>query len=315
MIRDFLFSIINKEFLIFLFFLVLSTTYWLMSVLNETMEREIIVPVKLSNIPDNAIVLTDETVPLRVTIRDKGYTIAAYLYGEELSTIKLPFANYFKGEQRCIVNTNELNKLVAAQLYSSSKILSIKPERLEFPFNQGQHKRLPIRFRGTVKPADSYHLARITFSPDSVMVYSSQQTLDSLQNVVTEPVNILDFNDTISQKIRIESIKGSKIVPNEVRMTLYPDILVEAAINVPITPINVPEGMVMRTFPSQIQVNYIIGAARYHKISQKNFMVVADYGATNEGEQKQCQLKLVKAPSDARNIKLKANYVDYLLEQ
>ena len=80
MIRDFLFSIINKEFLIFLFFLVLSTTYWLMSVLNETMEREIIVPVKLSNIPDNAIVLTDETVPLRVTIRDKGYTIAAYLY-------------------------------------------------------------------------------------------------------------------------------------------------------------------------------------------------------------------------------------------
>ena len=288
MIRDFLFSIINKEFLIFLFFLVLSTTYWLMSVLNETMEREIIVPVKLSNIPDNAIVLTDETVPLRVTIRDKGYTIAAYLYGEELSTIKLPFANYFKGEQRCIVNTNELNKLVAAQLYSSSKILSIKPERLEFPFNQGQHKRLPIKFRGTVKPADSYHLARITFSPDSVMVYSSQQTLDSLQNVVTEPVNIQDFNDTISRKIRIESIKGSKIVPNEVRMTLYPDILVEATINVPITPINVPEGMVMRTFPSQIQVNYIIGAARYHKISQKNFMVVADYSATNEGEQKQC---------------------------
>ena len=315
MIRDFLFSIINKEFLIFLFFLVLSTTYWLMSVLNETMEREIIVPVKLSNIPDNAIVLTDETVPLRVTIRDKGYTIAAYLYGEELSTIKLPFANYFKGEQKCIVNTNELNKLVAAQLYSSSKILSIKPERLEFPFNQGQHKRLPIKFRGTVKPAESYHLARITFSPDSVMVYSSQQTLDSLQNVVTEPVNILDFNDTISQKIRIESIKGSKIVPNEVRMTLYPDILVEATINVPITPINVPEGMVMRTFPSQIQVNYIIGAARYHKISQKNFMVVADYSATNEGEQKQCQLKLVKAPSDTRNIKLKANYVDYLLEQ
>ena len=73
--------------------------------------------------------------------------------------------------------------------------------------------------------------------------------------------------------------------------------------------------MVMRTFPSQIQVNYIIGAARYHKISPKSFMVVADYAATNEGEQKQCLLKLVKAPSDARNTKLKANYVDYLLEQ
>ena len=315
MIRDFLFSIVNKEFLIFLFFLVLSTTYWLMSVLNETMEREIIVPVKLTNIPDNAIVLTDETVPLRVTVRDKGYTIAAYLYGEELPTIKLPFVTYFKGEQRCVVNTNELNKLVAAQLYSSSKILSIKPERLEFPFNQGQHKRLPIKLQGTVKPADSYHLARISFSPDSVMVYSSQQMLDSLQIVMTEPVNIRDFNDTISQKIKIESIKGSKIVPNEVRMTLYPDILVEATINVPITPINVPEGMVMRTFPSQIQVNYIIGAARYHKINQKSFTVVADYAATNEGEHKQCLLKLVKAPSDARSTKLKANYVDYLLEQ
>ena len=39
-VRDLLFGTFNREFLIFLFFLVLSAAYWFMSVLNDTMERE-----------------------------------------------------------------------------------------------------------------------------------------------------------------------------------------------------------------------------------------------------------------------------------
>ena len=67
-VRNFLLGIFNREFLIFLFFLVLSAVYWFMSVLNDTMEREITIPVQLVNIPRNAIMLNSETAELRVMV-------------------------------------------------------------------------------------------------------------------------------------------------------------------------------------------------------------------------------------------------------
>ena len=56
-IRNFLFSWLNKEFLVFLFFLLLSGIFWLLMTLNETYEKEYYVAVRLSNVPKN-IVLT-----------------------------------------------------------------------------------------------------------------------------------------------------------------------------------------------------------------------------------------------------------------
>ena len=42
MVRDFLFSTANKEFLIFLFFLALSGIFWLFMTLDETYEQEVV---------------------------------------------------------------------------------------------------------------------------------------------------------------------------------------------------------------------------------------------------------------------------------
>ena len=42
--RDFLLRLLNKEFLVFLFFLLVSTAFWFMTTLNETYEKEIKIP-------------------------------------------------------------------------------------------------------------------------------------------------------------------------------------------------------------------------------------------------------------------------------
>ena len=78
-VRNFLFSSVNKEFLIFLFFLFLSSIFWLMMALNETYEQEIKVPVRLVNVPKNAVLTTEMEDTVRVTVRDKGFTLATYM--------------------------------------------------------------------------------------------------------------------------------------------------------------------------------------------------------------------------------------------
>ena len=76
MVRSTMFAIVNKEFLIFLFFLALSGVFWLLMALNETYEMEYSIPVSLNGVPKNAIITTPMADTVKVTVRDKGYTLA-----------------------------------------------------------------------------------------------------------------------------------------------------------------------------------------------------------------------------------------------
>ena len=46
-----MFSNVNKQFVVFLFFLFLSGIFWLIMTLNETYERDIKIPLRITNIP------------------------------------------------------------------------------------------------------------------------------------------------------------------------------------------------------------------------------------------------------------------------
>lgn len=314
-IRDFLFSTFNKEFLIFLFFLVLSSAYWLMSVLNETMEREVIIPVQLVGVPKNVIVIGDSALSVRAVVRDKGYALATYKYGEKIRPIKIPFSTYARSTDKVTVNPSELQRIVRDLLYGSSRVVSLKPERLEIPYNFGLRKRVPVKMLGEVKTSDNYYLARVEFQPESVYVYASARLLDSITVAYTVRQNIDNINDTITHNVALKRVNGARYFPSDVKMTLFTDIMTEAVTMVPVTAVNVPAGSILRTFPSQVQVRFVIGASQYKQIDESDFRVEADYATTNEGTADKCQLRLIKTPREARNPMLIQSEVDYLIEQ
>lgn len=314
-VRDFLFGTFNKEFLIFLFFLVLSSAYWLMSVLNDTMEREITIPVQLVNVPKNVIVIGDSIQDLRVVVRDKGYAVANYRFGDRLKPIRISFSNYAHTGDKVTVTNTELSKMVRDQLYGSTRLVSIKPDHLEICFNMGLRKLVPVKLLGKVNTSDNYYLARVEFSPDSVYIYASKHLLDSIHTAYTERQKISEVEDTLTKQVPLKAIKGVKFVPATVSMTLYTDIMTEAVTMVPITPANVPAGKLLRMFPSQVQVRYVIGASQYKQIQESDFSVIADYETTTDGTADKCKLRLVKSPRAARNPMILISEVDYLIEQ
>lgn len=313
--RDFLFGTFNREFLIFLFFLVLSAAYWLMLVLNDSMERDIEVPVQLVGVPQNVVVTSDTAMTVRVTVRDKGFTMMAYYYGDRISKVRIPFAVYASENNKCTVSNSDLQKMVSQQLYTSTRIVACNPGKLEFMFSYGKPKRVPVKLSGAVRASDQYYVANVRFEPDYVNVYSSHQLLDSISAAYTENINLKDIKDTMRVSVPLKRIKNSKVVPSKVTMIISPDIFVEATISVPITPVHFPTGAVLRTFPSAVDVHYVIGASKYKEIDSNQFVVTADYETTQGGSLDKCQLKLTQSPRDARNPRLAVQQVDYLLEQ
>ena len=311
-VRNFLFSGLNKEFLIFLFFLALSGTFWLMMTLNETMEREFKIPVRLSGVPRNAVITGELPDTVRVTVRDKGFTLVTY----DFRPLVFRFSNYAdEDEGKGVIPLTDVQKQVLSQMYGSSKLLQVKPGAFDFYFTYGTSKKVPVVFRGKITTNKSYYLAHTEFYPSMVTVYANKQQLDKLQTVEIEPFNYRNLQDTIRQAVKIRKIRGVKIVPPTVRLSVYPDVLTEEAIDVPITAINMPPGMVLRTFPSKVTVRFTIGASLFRTIKPNLFKVVVDYEELAANPSDKCTLQLRSVPRSVSKASLEIERVDYLLEQ
>lgn len=316
LIRDFLFSRTNKEFLIFVFFIALSGIFWLSMTLNETYEQEFSIPVTVVGVPKNVVLTSEETDTIRMTIRDKGITLAAYMYGDMLKNVKINFKPYAHSNGTGIVTTSELQKIVYQHLVSSSKIISTKPDKLEFFYNYGANKRVPVRWTGRVIPEDLYFISRVKYYPDSVDVYASQTLLDSISVVYSEHLNYVNFRDTLVVNANLEKIKGVKMVPDHIKMEFFTDVLTEEKLDgIPVEGINMPPGKILRTFPMKVTVSFVTGVSVYRSLKPEDFTIVADYDEIAANPSEKCRIYVKKSPPGISRVHLNINEVDYLIEE
>ena len=314
-VSDFVFSNTNKDFLVFLFFLGLSGIFWLSLTLNETYEREFSIPVSVVDIPKNAVLTSDEVDTIKMTIRDKGIVLVAYQYGDYLNRLRIPFKNYTRNNGSGSVPASELQKLVYQNLVSSSKITACKPDKLEFFYNYGTHKKVPVRWSGRVIPEELYFISRVDYSPDSVTVYASDEKLDSINIIYTETLNYANFRDTLSITCHLAKLKGVKVVPDKVKINFFTDVLTEENIEgVPIQGINLPEGKVLRTFPAKVTVSFVTGVSVFRNLRPEDFTIVADYNEIKRHPSEKCRITLKNVPPGISRARLDVTLVDYLIE-
>lgn len=311
-VRNFLFSGLNKGFLIFLFFFALSGVFWLMMTLNETVEKEYDIPVRLVGVPRNAVLTGDLPDTVHVTIRDKGFTLVAY----DFQPLTFRFGTYADEDSgHGVVPLADVQKQVLSQMYGSSKLLQVKPSKFDFYFTYGASKKVPVVFKGKITTSKSYYLAHTDFYPSTVTVYANKRQLDKLQSVEIVPFNYRNLQDTIHQNVRLRKIRGVKMVPSMVRLAVYPDVLTEETVEVPVTAVNMPANMVLRTFPAKVTVRFTVGASLFRAVKPSQFCVVADYNELSANPSDKCTLHLLGMPHTVSKARLEMETVDYLLEQ
>lgn len=302
----------SKGLFTFMIFLVLSSLFWLSTTLNEYYDYEIPVPVTIDGVPKNIVFTETPTDTVRVMVRDKGFSFLQYLYGDKIRPISVNFSKFSKSH-KCVVSQTELHRLVSRRLYGSSTISSIKPERLEFSFAKGYAKHVPIRLIGQIIPAPNHYLAHTQMFPQKVTVFASKERLDSIKFVTTENLNIVNFTDTVRRNVKINPIKGTRIYPDIVTVGLYPDILTEETVEVPIIAVNVPENITLRTFPAKVAVRFTVGVSQYRTINTSQFRVEVDYNDIVPGSDK-CQIQIARMPLGVMKANTELQKVDYLIE-
>ena len=150
-VRYCLSKIWNKQFLIFLFFLALSSVFWIFQTLNETYEEDFQVPLELRNVPSNVVITTDLPENLHILLRDKGSQLLAYRYTRQFKPVVVDYNTYSNPSGHVSILGNELQRQIAAQLLPGTQMRGLKPETPDFYYNFGQFKLVPIRPLGEVR--------------------------------------------------------------------------------------------------------------------------------------------------------------------
>ena len=315
-IRDFLFSKTNREFLIFLLFLLLSGIFWLMMTFNETYEKEIVLPVRYVNVPQSAVLTSGESDSIHVNISDKGFSLFAFIYSRDSHTIDIDFTKYALPDGIGSVPAIDLQHMIEQLLPTSAKITSLKTEKLVFYYNNGEKKKVPVRWRGHLKTDPHYFIAKTLIEPDSVTIFASREKLDSIHYVYTRELNYADIHDTLIVTSELQRMQGVKIVPSTVKINIQTDVLTEETIDsIPVVGINMPKGKVLRTFPSRVSVKIVTGMKNYKAIMPSDILVVADYEQFKDETSDKCTLQVKKVPEGVSRATLNVKQVDYLIEE
>ena len=110
-------------------------------------------------------------------------------------------------------------------------------------------------------------------------------------------------------------MKGVKVSPDHLKVMFITDVLTEESIdNIPIVGINMPQGKVLRTFPSKVTVSFVTGVRQFKTLSSKDFSVFVDYNEIKSHPADKCNLHLRGVPHGVSRATLNLKNVDYLIE-
>ena len=314
-IKDFLLAKKSREFLIFLFFMFVSFSFWLLQVLNDDYETEYTVSLRMKDVPDNVVLTSELPSNMKITLKDRGTVLVNYSLGQGLMPLTLDFAEYSDKGNQVRIPSITLAKKITAQLSQSTKLVAIKPDTLEFIYTKGAAKTVPVKICGTITPERQYYVSDTIFSPDSVRVYAPKSILDTITAAYTKTIDFEEVSDTVRNRVSFASVKGARFIPDYSDLTLKVDVYAEKTVDVPVVGVNFPHDKVLRTFPSKAKVTFQIGLSRFMEVGADDFQVVVDYDdLQNEGGDK-CKLQLKEIPKGVNHVRVNPNEMDYIIEQ
>lgn len=315
-VRNIFYSKKSHDVFVFLFFFVVSAGFWLLQTLNETFETEISVPLKLKNVPEDVYITTELPRQIHVTIRDRGTTLVRFIRYTVQNAIEVDFAKYDAGftTGRVQVPSSDIQQWIQKQLGVSSSINSMRPDTLEYYYNRGVARRLPVKVCGSITAAPQNYIQSVSLSEDSVLVYAPNAVLDTMQYAYTQAVSFLQMREDAVHNVSFRRMKGVAYDPGMVQVTVHVGYYAEKTVEVPVIGLNFPADKVLRTFPSKATVTFRVESGMYQRVTADNFVLAVTYEELLQNPSDKCRLHLKSLPDGVTNARIVPQEVDYLIE-
>jgi hypothetical protein len=310
----------QQKIFLFLFFVVLSTIFWFIRSLSEVYEAEILYPVKYGDIPENKVLVNEPPDRLKLKVRAVGRAILSHKYSFFLRPLRFNVSSYTIntiGTDSCYVLTKIAREALSQEL-GNLTILDISPDTLFFRFTEMVTKKVGIKHNIANYPdifARQYMLnGNLSFIPDSIIVSGPYNIIDTLKNVYTEPLSLNNLNDSLERSCALKKIDQVTFSRKKVRLLIPVDKYTEQSYLINIKHLNVPDSIVIKTFPSSVRITYTITLSYYNKLEPGMLEPYVDYNNIESGMSSKLKVMLDNVPDFVHSLTLYPSSVEFLIE-
>jgi YbbR domain-containing protein len=311
----------DRRLIVFLFFVVLATIFWFLNQLEEEYVTDISLPVRYTNMPPEKILVNELPDQFKIRVRAHGYKLLEY----KISNKFLPFQINVNSITLKMLSGSDFSKLYALtrlmddkienQLSSELEIVSISPDTIYFEFADRIFKKVPIASDIDAKPATQYMIyGDINFNPDSITISGAEPIIDTINEVFTNKIELFDLAVNYIDDIKLNKIDNVNFSEDKVDYSINVEKFTEGSKKIKLHIVNVPDSLIVRTFPKEITVTYLVALSDYEKVLPELFEAVVDYKETNN-QLNQLNIKIQNSPDYIRSLRYNPKTVEFIIER
>lgn len=298
---------------LYLVFVFISFVFWAFLSLNNNLQFDMELPIKIHSIPDSSTIITDAPDHININVKDRGMSLLKFIIGDR-PTLNIKFKDYAMPEGRFYVSNAELRRRVRALFENSTTIQGMSLEDIDLKYTNLPAKKVPIMLDLDIKPNIQYVIyGSIKQDADSVLVYSDRNTLAKIDEVSTYRVEERELTDTLLRTVALSPIQGAKLVPDKITLTIPVEPLITKKLEIPINVKNMPENVNVITFPSKVGVSFLVPFSKYRL--NLPFYAVVDYREILRTKTNKVNVRIEESPALYENISLTQDSVEFIIEK
>jgi hypothetical protein len=308
---------LSKDILSFLLFFALSATFWFVNALGKERETTVSIPIRYVGVPQNIVITNQPPTSILLKVKDQGIRLFSYSNSSITPlTIDLNRVFYEKGE--ILFTSDQLSGRISRymRMQPTTTVLEILPDSILIQYEKLSQRKLPIKLVSNIELTPQYMLSdKIILSPGMVTVFGPKRLIDTLKSINTESFDLQNVNDTNSYRCKLKPIQSVRFSTNEIKLTLFVEQFTEKKVQIPISAINCPNNLFIRTFPAVVNATYIVGLSKFNNQIRNDIEVYLDYKELimdNLGKQ---TLKIKNNKSYISNIRISPQEVEFILEK
>ena len=277
----------RKKILMFSVFLIISASIWMLNALSENYTSIIEYPLIYTDFPEDKVFVGEMPGHLDLQINAHGYALLRYKMFKRPVPISFKISAFNMSRRNDsssdYILTRYLRDQISSQLDPELQLLEIKPDTLHFQFTNQVSKRVKVRPDLDFTVDNQFIIKdEIRLSPDSVDLTGPDLILDTLSYVPTERMDLGLLTRNFSDKVRLKKIPELVYSASRVDCSIELERFTEMQVPVPIDVMNLPDSILLQTFPSRVMLTCRVGLSKYDRVEEHPFRAVVDYEEIDE---------------------------------
>lgn len=265
-IRERIYSPSGRNFFTFLIFLTISAVFWLVTAMNDEIQHDLDVHVRITDIPHGVTMMSNNEglYNVAVSVKDKGINMIVKKLLNK-NTVNIPFRDFVDDGHRLFLSELQLTTILRQYFGNYSTVLSHDPDSLSLPYTTIPPTRLPVKINASVQTRPQYIVnGALKSSLDSVFVYTTGLISDSIKAIHTEQIILTEINDTTRVMVALAPPPGCRVVPDNVTITIPVEPLITKTIEIPVEVLNLPEDQNIIVFPNTVDFTCLVPMSMFN---------------------------------------------------